>query len=42
MTEEPKEADEVGTDEETAAKIVISKYLGTVVHLFLSAPAVTG
>ena len=35
MAEEPKEV-EIGTGEETAAEIVISKYLGTVVHLFLS------
>ncbi len=40
MTEEPKEADEVGTGEETKAELVISNYLATVIHLFLSALAV--
>lgn len=39
MTEEPKEV-EVGTGEETAAELVISNYLATVIHLFLSGLAV--
>ncbi len=39
MTEEPKEV-EIGTGEETKTELVISKYLGTIIHLFLSALAV--
>jgi len=39
MAEEPEE-EEVGTGEETETELVVSKYLGTVIHLFLSALAV--
>lgn len=39
MTEEPSES-EIGTGEETKAELVISNYLATGIHLFLSALAV--
>ncbi len=39
MAEEPEE-DEVGTGEETETEFVVSKYLGTGIHLVLSALAV--
>ena len=39
MAEEPKK-NEVGTGEETAVERVVGNYLGTVIHLFLSALAV--
>ncbi len=39
MAKEPED-DEVGTGEETKTELTISKYLGTGIHLFLSALAV--
>ncbi len=36
MAEEPEEV-EIGTGEETAAEIVISKYLGTIAHFSIRA-----
>lgn len=39
MAEEPKE-NEIGTGQETRAELVVSNYIGTGIHLFLTALAV--